>query len=503
MLLGILKTSSSFSNKEFCGQSGRDFHLDKDAMEDKTSLDDTENVIVLQDVDGPFQGLKPVAPGVPSAESPLNARNTFLLQNKSVEQTGQSFVFVQDSPSRAPRSSHDFSCELSSRLNETSGFLQQQLLNTQQMCLQQQKAMTALTETVSKLQKSLNVREHSRSSKRKLHSPQLRSRRTSHQLSDISESSSEYENFSEDESTLSRKRMRMQSEEEGEISEENSTEKISDSGLKLSEGNSKIDKLKKLNSSFVKERKFSESVHEVVASTVNQGLEAPVDHKTEHVQTLLKKYDRPSNCTFLEVPKVNKSVWVSKHTSKGIKESDRIMQRTQTYLTKGLIPLVKIMDKTLQSDSGESEELFDLAMDSFNLLAFSHRDLSSQRRRLLAPAIANKYKQLCSETAPISPLHLFGEEESLEKQVKEIDDSRKLGSKINFLNMQSSTSQQRDKTGATFNRTGGYRQYKPQFKSSHSSDKRPFKQHFLPKRAQNQQTTKNQYKKAELGHQRK
>ena len=152
--------------------------------------------------------------------------------------------------------------------------------------------------------------------------------------------------------------------------------------------------------------------HEVVASTVNQGLEAPVDHKTEHVQTLLKKYDRPSNCTFLEVPKVNKSVWVSKHTSKGIKESDRIMQRTQTYLTKGLIPLVKIMDKTLQSDSGESEELFDLAMDSFNLLAFSHRDLSSQRRRLLAPAIANKYKQLCSETAPISPLHLFGEEES-------------------------------------------------------------------------------------------
>ena len=61
----------------------------------------------------------------------------------------------------------------------------------------------------------------------------------------ISESSSEYENFSEDKSSLSRKCMRMQSEEEGEISEENCTEKISDSGLKLSEGNSKIDKLKK------------------------------------------------------------------------------------------------------------------------------------------------------------------------------------------------------------------------------------------------------------------
>ena len=156
-------------------------------MEDKTALDYTENVIVLQDVDGPLQGLKSVAPGVPSAESPFIARNFFLLQNKSAEQSGQSFVFVQDTPSRAPRSSHDFSCELSSRPNETSGFLQQQLIHTQQMCLQQQKAMTALTETVSKLEKSLNVREHSRSSKRKVHLPQLRSRRTSYQLSDTPE----------------------------------------------------------------------------------------------------------------------------------------------------------------------------------------------------------------------------------------------------------------------------------------------------------------------------
>ena len=128
--------------------------------------------------------------------------------------------------------------------------------------------------------------------------------------------------------------------------------------------------MKKLNSSFVKERKFSDSVHEVVASTVNQGLEASVDHKAEHVQTVFNKYYIPSNCTFLEVLKVNKFVWVAKHTSKDIRDSTKIMQRTQAYLTKGLIPLVKIMDKHLQSDSGESEELFDLAMDSFNLLVF-------------------------------------------------------------------------------------------------------------------------------------
>ena len=71
-----------------------DFYLEKDDMEDKTSLDHMENVIVLQDVAGPFQGLKPVDPGVGSAERPLNARNTFLVQNKSAEQSRQ------DSPSR-------------------------------------------------------------------------------------------------------------------------------------------------------------------------------------------------------------------------------------------------------------------------------------------------------------------------------------------------------------------------------------------------------------------
>ena len=37
---------------------GMTFHLDKDDMEDKTAFDDMENVIVLQDVDGPLHSLK-------------------------------------------------------------------------------------------------------------------------------------------------------------------------------------------------------------------------------------------------------------------------------------------------------------------------------------------------------------------------------------------------------------------------------------------------------------
>ena len=70
-------------------------------MEDKTAFDDTENVIVLQDVDGPLQGLYSVAPGVPSVESPFIARNSFLLQNKSAEQSGNR-LFLYKIPLQEP-----------------------------------------------------------------------------------------------------------------------------------------------------------------------------------------------------------------------------------------------------------------------------------------------------------------------------------------------------------------------------------------------------------------
>ena len=102
------------------------------------------------------------------------------------------------------------------------------------------------------------------------------------------------------------------------------------------------------------------------------------------------------------------------------------------------------------------------------------------------------------------PLHLFGEEDSLEKKAKEIDDSRKLGSKIIFsifnhplLNKEIRqvllSTEQEDIDSTNLNSNHLILQIR-----DHSSSI-----FFLPKRAQNQQTTKNRYKKGELGHQRK
>lgn len=128
------------------------------------------------------------------------------------------------------------------------------------------------------------------------------------------------------------------------------------------------------------------------------------------------------------MPKVEKSIWTSRQTGKELKESDKQMQRTQLYLTKGLMPLVSIMSKTFETDSEEAEEIFDLALDAFSLLAYSHRDLSTQRKRMLMPAISSKYKGLCGDDTSITANQLFGE--NLSEQIKKIDKSGKISNKL-------------------------------------------------------------------------
>ena len=172
-------------------------------------------------------------------------------------------------------------------------------------------------------------------------------------VSDDSLSSERDVSNSEDESSVSSKRPRLDLE-------------IRDCDGDWSK--SKLDHIKDLGDKLGKDKLFAPDVHEFVSTTVNQRLESCVD-KSEAVQDLVKKYVRPGNCEYLDIPKVNKTVWTSKQTSKDLKESDRLLQRTQTYLTKGLIPLVNIMDKTLKSSPEESNDLFDLALDSF---AFWH-----------------------------------------------------------------------------------------------------------------------------------
>ena len=99
-------------------------------------------------------------------------------------------------------------------------------------------------------------------------------------------------------------------------------------------------------------------------------------------------------------------------------------------LTKGMTPLVQLMDKLLEKED-ENSEIFDLATDSLQLLAYTHRDISNVRRKFLKPAVAKKYKRLCSANVPLTG-YLLGDD--LDKQLKSINEHKKIGAQITTEN---------------------------------------------------------------------
>ena len=102
-----------------------------------------------------------------------------------------------------------------------------------------------------------------------------------------------------------------------------------------------------------------------------------------------------------------------------------MLQKTQKLLTKGIIPLIQLMNKALKEE--EHSEMFDLATDSLQLLAYTHRDISNIRRKFLKPAVTQKYKRLCSSKIPLTA-NLLGDD--LDKQLKAINDQKKIGVKV-------------------------------------------------------------------------
>ena len=225
------------------------------------------------------------------------------------------------------------------------------------MCLKQQNAMTVLTETVKQLQQSLVVRQTPKLSKRKrdkgptsifsdVNNDCADPPSESNIISDILDGNISSDESTSDEDEPIEKQQKLKNPEDGQSDKQQSPTETPKEAT-----NKKLEKLKGLESKFKKEQNYAENVHDVVASTViastvNEGIEAVVDHKSDIVINMMKKHVRPGNCQYLDVPKVNKAVWASKHTRKPLREADKLKQRTQRYLTQGLIPLVKLMDKT-------------------------------------------------------------------------------------------------------------------------------------------------------------
>ena len=67
---------------------------------------------------------------------------------------------------------------------------------------------------------------------------------------------------------------------------------------------------------------------------------------------------------------------------------------------------------------------FELAKDSFQLLAYAHRDVTNLRRQHIRSGLNERCRQLCNDATPLTN-NLLGDD--LEVQLKSMDAMRKLG----------------------------------------------------------------------------
>ena len=233
---------------------------------------------------------------------------------------------------------------------------------------------------------------------------------------------------------------------------------------------SNMDLLREMGKGFENLETCGSKVNDTLANVVDSGIRAQIDRSL--AKEACNKYSRPENCQALRVPKINKELWNTSSLAKATKEQDKAFQTTQKYLNQGLIPLVQLMDGLLKDENAEQQ--FKLARDSFKLLAYAHRDMSNLRRQLVNSVAADKYKQLCNDSTPLTE-NLLGDE--LEKQIKTMDEMRKVGKDLTkYRGEKRKRSGHEQESVKKYQRNGFNR---PAYKTNERMDR----QSFLSKRA--------------------
>lgn len=143
-----------------------------------------------------------------------------------------------------------------------------------------------------------------------------------------------------------------------------------------------------------------------------------------------------------------------------------MLYKNQKLVTKAMLPLIQIMDKCLKQDN--DSDIFDLACDSFQLLAYAHRDTSNIRRHMLKPVVSKPYRKLCTPSTPVTE-NLFGDD--LHKQIKDLNETKKFTHTL--------SSGQKNKRKSYTYQQGSYKRQR----FSDKDYKSDYKKSFLDKRA--------------------
>ena len=148
-------------------------------------------------------------------------------------------------------------------------------------------------------------------------------------------------------------------------------------------------------------------IDEVMAVSLNYLMTNQLAEKP--LLEMMEKYESPTNCEVLRIPKVNAPIWDSLNSK--TRSADLKLQRVQKSLIKGMI--ANTQGVVTPTDSQQ---------DAFTCLANANFELNMMRRELIKPDLNMKYSQLCKPTVQVTE-NLFGDD--LSKNIKDLSEVHK------------------------------------------------------------------------------
>lgn len=177
---------------------------------------------------------------------------------------------------------------------------------------------------------------------------------------------------------------------------------------------------------FDNEEKTGKPVSQKLADTVERSLKKCIRLSDDVTKRLDKEYARPENCPTLRVPEVNREVWEVVKKDKWIKQRERQLQKILGYVSKSMIPVLRLTDSFLSTKSRQTIDLKACVIqstDALSLMSQAYTGLNIYRRQNIKPAINSQYHDVCHQDNPVTT-KLFGDDWN--KQMKELKESKNL-----------------------------------------------------------------------------
>ena len=193
-----------------------------------------------------------------------------------------------------------------------------------------------------------------------------------------------------------------------------------------------IDLLSGIANDLKLDQKKAPAINEQIAKIVHGLMREKL---TDEVLTATQnRYNTPENCECLTSTKVNHLIWDK--LKPDTRSADIKLQRVQSNLVKGLIPVVSMAEKLVQArdkipkDALDAPYLIRAATDAIALIGAANFELNMRRRENIKPELNEDYKHLCFSSVPFTDF-LFGNDADLSKQLKDLAEATKVSKKLN------------------------------------------------------------------------